>query len=80
MINALSCTVQLWIHFGDVLGGLLSYKNSKKILLRSSACSMGICSTLALLNLIRRIFQLCYKLCYITDIGDSSEVVGVGVT
>ena len=24
MINALSCTVQLWIHFGDVLGGLLS--------------------------------------------------------
>ena len=24
MINALSCTVQLWIHFGDVLGVLLS--------------------------------------------------------
>ena len=24
MINALSCTVQLWMHFGDVLGGLLS--------------------------------------------------------
>ena len=24
MINALSCTVQLWIHFGDVLRGSLS--------------------------------------------------------
>ena len=24
MVNALSCTVELWMHFGDVLGGLLS--------------------------------------------------------
>ena len=24
MVNALSCTVELWMHLGDVLGGLLS--------------------------------------------------------
>ena len=24
MINASSCTVELWMHLGDVLGGLLS--------------------------------------------------------
>ena len=79
MINALSCTVQLWMHFGDVLGGLLSSQELEENFIEVIS-SMGICSTLALLNLIRRIFQLCYKLCYITDIGDSSEVVGVGVT
>ena len=79
MINALSCTVQLWIHFGDVLGGLLSSQELEENFIEVIS-SMGICSTLALLNLIRRIFQLCYKLCYITDTGDSSEVVGVGVT
>ena len=24
MVNASSCTVELWVHLGDVLGGLLS--------------------------------------------------------
>ena len=24
MVNALPCTVELWMHLGDVLGGLLS--------------------------------------------------------
>ena len=24
MVNASSCTDELWVHFGDVLGGLLS--------------------------------------------------------
>ena len=24
MVNASSCTVELWMHLGDVLGGLLS--------------------------------------------------------
>ena len=24
MVNASSCTIELWMHFGDVLGGLLS--------------------------------------------------------
>ena len=24
MVNALSCTVQMWMHLGDVLGGLSS--------------------------------------------------------
>ena len=26
MVNALSCTVELWMHLGDVLGGFLSSK------------------------------------------------------
>ena len=27
MVNALSCTVELWMHLGDVLGGFLSSKD-----------------------------------------------------
>ena len=57
MANASSCTVELWMHLGDVLGGLLSSQELAKYnLLTASACSMRICSTLALLNFIRRIF------------------------
>ena len=41
MVNASSCTVELWMHLGDVLEGLLS-SQELDILLTSSACSMGI--------------------------------------
>ena len=29
MVNALSCTVELWMHLGEILGGLLSSQELK---------------------------------------------------
>ena len=31
MVNASSCTVMLWMHFGDVLGGLLRLTRTRGI-------------------------------------------------
>ena len=59
MVNTLSCTVELWMHLRDVLGGLLSSQELEVYSLlskTSSAFSIGIWSTLALLNLNRRMF------------------------
>ena len=38
MVNASSCTAELWIHSGDALGRLLIHKNSRYSLLTSPAC------------------------------------------
>ena len=55
MVNASSCTVELWMHLGDSLGGVLSSQELAKYnLLTASAYSMRICSTLALVSFIRR--------------------------
>ena len=61
MVNASSCTAELWMHSGD--SGLLSSQqlDELRIVYWRHQCSIGIWSTLALLNLIRRIFLLCCK-------------------
>ena len=61
MVNASSCTAELWMHSETQDCYKLTTRRITNSLLTSTACSIGIWSTLALLNLIRRIFWLCYK-------------------
>ena len=62
MVNNSSCTAELWMHSGD--SGLLSLQQLEELRIvywRHQRTQWENWRTLALLNLIRRIFELCYN-------------------